>query len=148
MSLERKIGELTIKMRSCDRGTTKPLIDDIEILLPNKFKTETRYIGIIDTGADITMVSDELVDNIHLLALNGSLFELQIRMPILFGNTVLRFEINKYKITKNNENDRTPHILLGRDFLSICKLYYDGLSNTVLIESFDVKDNKHLAFNK
>jgi len=135
----KKIGELTIKMETLERGTTKPLIHDIEILYPNRLKTEKRYIGIVDTGADITMIDPELIEKLHLKKIGDHFHELRIRIPILFEKEILCFEIQSFNITNNNKADLKPDILLGRDFLSRCKLSYNGLDNTVLIESYEVQ---------
>jgi hypothetical protein len=139
MNPERKIGELTIKMQTLERGTTKPLIHNIEILYPNKYKTEKRFVGIIDTGSDITRIDEDLLRTINLEEIKKDIFELNIRIPELFGDRRLYYETQPFKITKFNKADIKPDILLGRDFLSSCKLYYNGLNNTILIESYEIE---------
>lgn len=138
MNQTKKIGELKILLKSLKRGTTKPLINNIEIIYPSKQKTNKKYIGIIDTGSDITSVDSNLLKILGLKELELDIFELEIKIPELFGERILVFETQSYNITHNNKSDIKPDILLGRDFLSQCKLFYDGINNSVLIESFDV----------
>jgi hypothetical protein len=132
----KKVGELKIKLERLKRGTTKPLIRDIEILYPNKLKTDKRYIGIVDTGADITRIDSKLLRLLNLEELEKNFFKLEIKIKDLFNDRILTFEIQPYDITHNNQIDNKPDILLGRDFLALCKMQYDGLNNTVILEAF------------
>ena len=108
---------------------------DIEILPPNRRILNRKFCGIIDTGADVTMIDVSLVGEYELSKTPN--FELKLKILELFGDEILIFNSQIFKITENNNNDVKPDILLGRDFLKRCVLTYNGLTNQVDIESFE-----------
>lgn len=134
----KKIGEVEIKLTRLERGTTKPLLQNIEIIYPNGYKTQKRYTGIIDTGADITMIDSTLLRTLNLESLDNGLFRLKMKVFELFKDEILVFEVQPWDISHNNKFDTKPDILLGRDFLTRCTMNYNGLNNLVNIESYKI----------
>jgi|GEM_PF-4203928 hypothetical protein len=133
-----KTGEIEIKLIRLERGTTRPILKDIEIIYPNKFKTDKRYLGVIDTGADITMIDSLLVNQLNLEELGNNLYRLEMRIKELFQDEILVFEVQPWNIHANNKLDSRPDLLLGRDFLLRCKMQYDGLNNIVTIVAYNI----------
>jgi hypothetical protein len=129
----KKIGELKIELNRMKRGTTKPLIHNIEII---KLKTDKRYVGIVDTGADITRIDSILFKILGLDEVEKDIYKLEFKIKSLFNDKILSFEIQPIDIPHNNKSDIKPDILLGRDFLTLCKMQYDGLNNMVILEAF------------
>lgn len=140
LQMRQKLGELTLLLKDLGRGTTRPLIHNIEIISLEGHKNTKTYIGIVDTGCDITRIctsiQKELVVQYKLGDNNQTYIDLKLRITELFGEEPIELRGQPYPITSNNPNEIKPDILLGRDFLKRCKMTYNGLSNEVIIEGY------------
>jgi hypothetical protein len=138
--MSKELGSLLITLDYFKLTTTKPLIDDIEIILNNGLS----YVasGIVDTGADITLIYDKLCDKDGFgnVPLNKSttypLLELQFYQRKLFYDELQILEIGIFQKGVNNPSQIQPDLLLGRDFLKKCEMLYSGLENKILIKGF------------
>lgn len=133
---------------------SKPLIFDIEIILPNE-DIKDFIVGIIDTGADLTCINDQYCNmngkgEIPLRSLGNTFLELNFRVRCLFKDEILKMEIRTFNLSSksfsgqfrnpmdNDIDNMDPILLLGRDFLKRCAMEYKGIQNLVKITGYTI----------
>ena len=98
-----------------------------------------KAIALIDTGASSTCISDEIVQKLGLVSFDVQnvhtavgpsaqlLYDIGVGLPISQPNLLA------VQAPCADLSGQTFHVLLGRDILSMCSMFYNGKDNSFVL---------------
>ncbi len=110
-----------------------------KLLKEGKIIPAFKATALIDTGASSTCISDDIVQKLGLIS-----FDIQKvhtaagESEQLFYDIAVGLPINQPNLLSvqapcANLSGQPFHVLLGRDILSVCSMFYNGLDNSFVL---------------
>lgn len=127
-----------IEMNTIGDYVCRPYIE-INIADNPDFTNKIEIIAIIDTGADISFIENDLVSKFNFFkktdeykGLTQTMYKIYYQIPDLKESGCILSGARP--LPNNNPKEKKFDMLLGRDFLKNCEMQYSGIGNTIILK--------------